>query len=279
MLEARTTVPAAQRPNATPHRTTQMSPPAVRRCHLCLSAPTPCSHCCRFLGSDFVKCVVWLPMFCCQAIILQAAAEVQQLRLGPWPAACCRGHRHCSATGLPAPCEAAVCWSAVCWSAVCCAAQLLHCRQPSRTPHPPSMGRPLPLKMRPSMSRDTGVFSTCSSSSRRRRQQHAEQLHRCSASHIVQSSAVGTRCFRTGAVTRCCTRKLSYSAVIQHQAGNPLQLLLILQGRMPCSLRRNRFSGWRIFLDCCCWYGKFDTIQDPANCRLSPGKSMLLVGQ
>jgi hypothetical protein len=33
------------------------------------------------------------------------------------------------------------------------------------------MGLPLPLKMRPSMSRDTGVFSTCRTQQQRQQQQ------------------------------------------------------------------------------------------------------------
>jgi hypothetical protein len=55
-----------------------------------------------------------------------------------------------------------LCYALLRCSALCCS---------SRRPHPPSMGLPLPLKMRPSMSRDTGVFSTCS------KQQQQQQQH------------------------------------------------------------------------------------------------------
>lgn len=36
----------------------------------------------------------------------------------------------------------------------------------SQAPHPPSMGLPLPLKTRPNMSSETGVFKTCNHSTR-----------------------------------------------------------------------------------------------------------------
>ena len=39
------------------------------------------------------------------------------------------------------------------------------CTSPTAGAHPPSMGRPEPLKTRPSMSRDTGVMSTCTRAS------------------------------------------------------------------------------------------------------------------
>jgi hypothetical protein len=139
-----------------------LATPAMLSCHPCVTAQYACY---------IAAAAVTLPQVrCCLDVFLQARATLQQLgRCHPRP------HTHQllrpdTSTALPGLACSLLCYTAQCCALPCCVPRCCYAAL-SLLAHPPSMGLPLPLKMRPSMSRDTGVFSTCRKQQQRRQRE------------------------------------------------------------------------------------------------------------